>query len=470
MKGSGQAIVEEALALWRAPDRLALIREQALPADVRPLLRIVAGDVEAIALAERSTGEPAPVLREAAALYVQQTLLSADDGDSYRILGVNPDAGDERIREHYRLLARWLHPDRNADGWEAVYVYRINAAWHDLRSAERRRRFDRRRGDMVHTSVASVRRSPPVRPSLNRIAIVSSVVPVAYRRRQLSAWILGGLGVVAMIALAGLYSVQPSPKKPRAATAQVPQSVRQGAPPLAAGATNPLPDRVIAEAGKTPIEKIDSPAVASEATALQPAVEDDAKTTEQAANVASVETIEPAPLPPTSAAAQARTAPVVRPESAAVPQARTSIPAPALASVDLAAAAPVAAAPPAPLIDESRAQALIRRFTYAYEAGDLDHLSRLLTRASDGDADGRKAILREYQRLFRASDRRRIRISAVSWIEQADGVVIIASFDASIFGRGKTTARQVSGDIRFDLRHEDGDLRIHRLRHESYGS
>ena len=36
---------------------------------------------------------------------------------------------------------KWLHPDRNQDGWEAVYADRVNVAWQDLKTPDRRAEY-----------------------------------------------------------------------------------------------------------------------------------------------------------------------------------------------------------------------------------------------------------------------------------------------------------------------------------------
>ncbi|WP_374605582.1 J domain-containing protein, partial [Arenimonas sp.] len=144
--GVGHAL-DQALAFWRAPALLAAARQRSLPDDVLDVVRIAAGDSSAIAKGREVTAAEPAELTEAAAFYLQQ-LLFAPGTDSYRVLGVNPDAPDTRIKEHYRWLARWLHPDRNPDEWEALYADRVNRAWQDLRTPSRRSAYDARRDDV----------------------------------------------------------------------------------------------------------------------------------------------------------------------------------------------------------------------------------------------------------------------------------------------------------------------------------
>src|SRR5690606_15637803 len=123
-EGVGQAL-EQALAFWRAPALLAGARQRPLPDAVLDVVRIAAGDRGLAETAAAALGAPPDELAEAAPFYLRQ-LLFTPDADSYRVLGVNHDASDARIKEHYRWLVRWLHPDRNADEWEALYADRVN--------------------------------------------------------------------------------------------------------------------------------------------------------------------------------------------------------------------------------------------------------------------------------------------------------------------------------------------------------
>ncbi|MEJ8572809.1 J domain-containing protein [Microbaculum marinum] len=131
-----------ALDLARVPTLAGLIREQPLPPGILMLIKIGAGSQEALEDAVCSTGESPGRIREAAALYLEQVLL-AGNSDSYRTLGVEPDASQETLREHMRWLMKWLHPDRNRSDWEVVFAERVIAAWQDLKSPERRAAYDR---------------------------------------------------------------------------------------------------------------------------------------------------------------------------------------------------------------------------------------------------------------------------------------------------------------------------------------
>uniref|UniRef100_UPI0035AF47BD J domain-containing protein n=1 Tax=Arenimonas sp. TaxID=1872635 RepID=UPI0035AF47BD len=148
MSAAGQAL-DLALACYRAPPRLAQAAQRPLPDDMLVLLRLAAGDEALARECADAAHESAGTVVEAAVFFIQQVLF-APGTDSYRALGVNPDAPDARIKEHYRWLVRWLHPDRNPDEWDAIYADRVNRAWQDLRHPDRRAAYDLSLADGSH--------------------------------------------------------------------------------------------------------------------------------------------------------------------------------------------------------------------------------------------------------------------------------------------------------------------------------
>lgn len=131
-----------ALDLAATPILAKAMRRQPLPGDVLGLIRIAAGDTEACRQAAVLAGRSPESVREAAILYLQHVLL-APNADNYRILGVGADAPHERVREHMRWMMKWAHPDRSRSDWESVFAERVLAAWHELKTPERRRHYDR---------------------------------------------------------------------------------------------------------------------------------------------------------------------------------------------------------------------------------------------------------------------------------------------------------------------------------------
>jgi hypothetical protein len=124
-------VIEFALDLARMP---ALARSSvalAIPPNILELIRIAAACPEACEAAVARTGEPAPVLIDAARFYLQQVLFRPE-ADCYRILGIESAASRETARNHMRWLLEWLHPDRNNNSWDAVYAERVLKAWREV--------------------------------------------------------------------------------------------------------------------------------------------------------------------------------------------------------------------------------------------------------------------------------------------------------------------------------------------------
>ena len=77
--------------LMQLPSQVRLIRAAPLPDGVLILLRIAAGDAEAIRQGTASAGQSSETVREAAAFFIEQILLDPN-ADSYRVLAAAPDA------------------------------------------------------------------------------------------------------------------------------------------------------------------------------------------------------------------------------------------------------------------------------------------------------------------------------------------------------------------------------------------
>jgi hypothetical protein len=128
-------VIELALDLARMP---ALARSSAvppLPPNIIELMRIAATCPEACQTAVAQSGEPTRVVVEAARFYLQQ-MLFRPDADCYRILGIKPTASRMTARSHMHWLLEWLHPDRNSNGWDAVYAERVLKAWREVSTAK----------------------------------------------------------------------------------------------------------------------------------------------------------------------------------------------------------------------------------------------------------------------------------------------------------------------------------------------
>lgn len=131
-----------AIELAERPTLAVIMRRRPLPSDVLTLLKIAAGDRDACRQATRAVRRDPRFVREAAVLYLQTVVLSPE-ADAYRVLGVSRDAPQEQLREHLRWLMKWLHPDRTKSDWDSVFAQRVLAAWQEVKSADRRARYNR---------------------------------------------------------------------------------------------------------------------------------------------------------------------------------------------------------------------------------------------------------------------------------------------------------------------------------------
>lgn len=493
--------LHHALQLLRTPTGARPGAHERLPEGMLLLIRIVAGDELALAEARQRSEEPGEVVREAAAFYIQQVMF-ASGSHSYRLLGVDADAPDERIKEHYRWLVRWLHPDRNADEWEVVYADRVNRAWQDLRTPSRRQRYDdlraaeavvagtndaRTRSTGEHP-VASLRTSQAAAPSYDDSAAGYDAL------RWLPKLIFGGLGVSAVLALGLLWLLRaPSPEvdthRVAAAAEDVPVATERApaeppaeaitaaaTPTIELQPTAPEPAPAEAEAAVPDL----NPAATSPdpvASAIPAAAPAPAKPVVPASPLA-----KQAPAP--SRAAPARTEPSIaatmtlrKPAPSVVAAGRdsrrTGAPAPAPAVSTVAQEAPVAIAsarrdtpeaePGLPAIDDRIANRLVGQLSQAYGDGDLQRMRSLVTsNATGGSGD----LLDEYDRLFASSEQRSLSISNVSWLQDGDNATIIATYVATVQARAGKRPRRSGGDMRLDLRVEGGQWRIYRLSHD----
>jgi DnaJ domain len=136
--------LRHAITLFHVPSGIKVSRREPLPGGIDVLLRIAAGDIEVEQAAARLTNRPAEVIRDASHFFISQILL-APDADSYRRLGVAPDASTVELRRNMALLVKALHPDVDREGDRSVMAARVTRAWEDLKTSERRAAYDRLR-------------------------------------------------------------------------------------------------------------------------------------------------------------------------------------------------------------------------------------------------------------------------------------------------------------------------------------
>jgi hypothetical protein len=123
--------LESAIALWRAPRLMRVMRSMRLPEGLTFLLRILSGEREALVEAQRITRLDEEAIISIVESYVLQVMLFGG-ASSRRVLGVEPGAERSQIRRHMGYLMSWLHPDRETSQWRVVFARRVLDAWHQI--------------------------------------------------------------------------------------------------------------------------------------------------------------------------------------------------------------------------------------------------------------------------------------------------------------------------------------------------
>lgn len=213
----GPAIFDLALDCYRTPlahqERLA--SSAPLPEGMSRLLWLANGSPEVFEEAVRQTGAKPDELRDAARFLVQQ-LCFVRGASHYRLLGLEPDAPFEQIKEHHRLLMRLFHPDRAAgrETWTDRYAARANEAWTVLSRPQSRADYDarlRRRPAqaLVPSPATGVPAVPQTRPPRGQRP--RSPLRFASSRRWEPVLVLGGAALAAALAVTGVYLARTTP-------------------------------------------------------------------------------------------------------------------------------------------------------------------------------------------------------------------------------------------------------------------
>ena len=119
--------LKSAVALYRQPLLARKMEKSDLPQGISEVLRIAAGGSERAALAAESQGATAQELYQACLLYLQTVVFHQNAQDA-RLLGLSEPINREELRDHKRMILKWLHPDRNHNSWESKLFLRIQAA------------------------------------------------------------------------------------------------------------------------------------------------------------------------------------------------------------------------------------------------------------------------------------------------------------------------------------------------------
>lgn len=509
------AALEQAITFLSRADLIASARQQTLPTGVTEILKISSGDEAALLSAQENTRYSRVDVKHAAQFYVEQ-ILFAPDSDHYRVLGVDPDDAETKIKLHYRLLVRWLHPDKNSSDWEVVFSDRVNRAWHALRTPERRREYDAQLESRLAYASALPQPSREVTPAQLRQSLNDQRYISSRTIKRLPIAIFGVLGVSAVFALWWLSQLQPQVDAPLVASVEteslkaestatdvvleqpateVPASLPLEAPPLAIETEQEIPPPVdpAIEMARLEAEPVEIPETkpAIRQPIVPPPIQKQAPLPPRTAPVplvvvAKKPALENKPVAENKpSVSKARAVPVVTNNQAniakpAETKTRTAIQkphaAPTVASAEKHEAPAtkrsehVVADPEIHVVNkyDVEIKKLLQRFSRVYEDGNYFALHNLFTKdLSIIGAPPQRKVLHGYRQLFQTSQHREIDIQNVTWLESDEKITVVADYQSQVLPLGGQQAESSRGNIRLVLRMENGELKIIRLQSDS---
>jgi hypothetical protein len=136
----------------------------------------------------------------------------------------------------------------------------------------------------------------------------------------------------------------------------------------------------------------------------------------------------------------------------------------------LAAAPPAGASPPprpAPLrLSREELSSLLQRFVSVYAAGDIEQFMALLAdNVQTNDRVTRQAVREDYDRLFRTTDLREMRVDSMNWDVEGEQAHGWGDFDVRVRRQGDATMHHYQGSLTLLVRKVGGRPRIERLYH-----
>ena len=116
-----------AIALYRQPTLARNLVHSDLPEGITDVFRIAAEGTDSAGLFADAQGATPQEVHQACLLYLQ-TVVCHPNARDIRLLGLSEPIVQQKLREHKRLILKWLHPDRNHNSWESKLFLRVQAA------------------------------------------------------------------------------------------------------------------------------------------------------------------------------------------------------------------------------------------------------------------------------------------------------------------------------------------------------
>lgn len=145
--------VRVAIQLHHVPSSVRVVRDAPLPSGVPLLLRVAAGEPEALSEASALTERSPAALQDAARFFIEQ-ILWHQSADSFRVLGGDAETGIGDLKRNMALLMSWLHPDADSGHERSVFVVRVSNAWNDLKTPVRRQHYAEARAQQAEALAA----------------------------------------------------------------------------------------------------------------------------------------------------------------------------------------------------------------------------------------------------------------------------------------------------------------------------
>ena len=441
---SGSDCTSLAVEFFREPSRFPdlLHGRRRLPLGVTALLQMAANN--------RSLQENAQVdgeLQQAARFFIEHVLM-AHNASHYRVLGVDPTASLEEIKEHHRLLMRLYHPDRQAtvDERSDAIATRINQAYTVLRHPDARGTYDLSladRRDFKSATPPHVRRpqSVAVESPIQRMRMPPFVV------RHLPQFALGSVSLVAAVGVALVYlNREPAADPIGTSKGSLAQALESQAPPATLHATPTAIARTQPEPLPPELPPIDTKPMETAVPVAVSMGEHEPTTMPATIKVVVVKPVVPPLVEPEQASKRISPTPVFK-------EAKPTEPGPAASAAPVAVDHPAAPEikPGPPSLPRDRLNSLVARLAEQYQRGDVNNLLELFDASAHIERGDKTQIRAEYSELFRNSENRTLYIWDLIW--SGDGKVIRGegNFQTQIVRKGEPSPKVTNGAVTIEV-------------------
>ncbi len=428
----------------------------------------------------------AVALREAATRFVSDIML-ATSSNYFTMLGVSTDAEPGEIRDNFRRLMALVHPDAQPVGFPADAASRVNRAYAVLSESASRAAYAARElgvspfDAVILSGEPTPRRSAATTSEANDSKSSGRIFMWlrALRARQSLLWVAAVLLLPLGAAVTSFFSyeaprqlveAQPKADVPAATPPSAPSAPRSvdaavtptgGAVARVTTAADTMRD---APVRSTPLKAAAGVSVAdtnpAQNSSLAPAAQlKYSGELEPNVPITSTPAATTPRRPATTAVADAPAVAITRPTSSLAPVESTRIAtdvAP-ISAVPLLANAAAQAAPPQRLAT-SDAEAMVIRFSNAYEAGSIAAFGQLFAPAMTS----RRQMLNDYERVFASTRQRNIKFNQLKHTISGDklstsGHAVVTTTDQD----NRVMTQRVF--LEFEISRDRGEPRIERL-------